>query len=205
MGRHRVLGRPAPPVLTKTDEDNVSGGSFTNQAIGAAAADRLVICIASVAQTAARFVTAATIGGVAATLYMPTTTRLRPVCIFWARVPTGTTADVVITWNDSVGTCNLITYRMTGQTSDTPVAQNFGTNTTSLSLSDVEEGAAIVIGATQATTGSVAFDPPVVSAGAYNPGGGFHLLSYGQVNDSAEGTVNLTFTTASMVAAVAWA
>jgi len=76
------------------DMGNASTYTFAGQALGAAAADRIIVCFAidGVGSTA----TAVTIGGVAATL-VQTATTVRKNTLWYAAVPSGTTGDVVVT------------------------------------------------------------------------------------------------------------
>jgi hypothetical protein len=213
MGRSRVIGLPAPVLVltdTRTGSTSFSGTkTYINVPIGAASVDRLVICVNSAALTAPSAVASATIGGVAASLYQPVTGVNRNIVFFWAKVPTGTTATIVVNWSGGDGAAaeNLITYVLKDHLSDTPNAQNAhnssSLNVATLALSGVEQDAAIIIGAIGPGTTVVTFNSPVTATGSLGVSN-LHKLSYGQVDGSAPGTVNLTFTSAPAVSAMAW-
>jgi len=96
--------------------------TFTGVAIGTPAADRLVVVIAACyTGNSGGACNGITIGGVAANIVPETNEtgfRIRTV-IAWLRVPTGTTADIVVSWPTS-GPGGISVYNVTGQSSDTP-------------------------------------------------------------------------------------
>lgn len=90
------------------DEGGVFSSTLTGHAIGAAQANRLVVVRVHgwrVGNTD-RTLTSATIGGVAATIYKQATCNSSGNCnvvaIIGAIVPTGTTADISLTWSGSM-------------------------------------------------------------------------------------------------------
>ena len=106
--------------------------------IGAPSADRLVVvCIADIRSTAQpRTISSATIGGIAATIHAQignSSGTTGPVLgIISALVPTGTTADVVITRSGLTQTIVISVYTLTGYVSATPT----GTNTVAVASGD---------------------------------------------------------------------
>ncbi len=212
MGRSRVIGLP-PPSLVLTDAR--SGGSgfsgtrtYAGVAIGAASIDRLVICVTSIAVVDPSIMTSATIGGVATNTYQPVTGARRNIIFFWAKVPTGTTATIVTNWSGGSGAAaeNLITYTLKDHLSDIPHAQNSynsDTDATAIALTGVEQEAVIIIGANGGVN-AVTFSPPVTDTGSISTSPSFHRLSYGQAGGSAPGSLNLTFTPANAISAMAW-
>ena len=209
MGRSRVIGLPAPVLVltdTRTGSTSFSGTrTYSNVPIGAASIDRLVICVNSAALVAPSVVASATIGGVAASLYQPVTGANRNIVFFWAKVPTGTTATIVVNWSGGDGAAgeNLITYALKDHLSDIPNVENFALNAATISLIGVEQDAAIIIGAIGTGTTVVTFNPPVTATGSLGVSS-LHKLSYGQVDGSAPGSVNLTFASAPAISAMAW-
>jgi hypothetical protein len=87
--------------------------TFSSQNLGAAAADRIIVCFAidGVGSTA----TAVTIGGVSATI-VQTATTVRKNTLWYATVPTGTTGDVVVT-GAAETEMGIALWRLTGTTS----------------------------------------------------------------------------------------
>jgi hypothetical protein len=210
MGRHRVIGLPAP-VLVLTDTR--SGGSgfsgtktYTGVPLGAASGDRLVICMNSVALATPSMVASATIGGIAASLYQPVTGANRNIIFMWAKVPTGTTATIIVNWSGGSGAAaeNLITYALKDHLSDVPHAQsayNSNTDAEAIALNGVEQDADI---GANGGINPVTFGPPITDTGSISTSPSFHRLSYGQIDGSAAGTVNLTLTPANAISAMAW-
>jgi len=109
--------------------------TFSAMAIGAAAADRLVIAVVAShdsADTAGEAPTSVTIGGVTATLHVHavgTGTNEGSVTICSAIVPTGTTADVVATWAAARVRAGAGLYTLANYAGATPVATNQNTAT----------------------------------------------------------------------------
>jgi hypothetical protein len=98
--------------------------SFTDLAIGAAAADRKVVACIYVLTLTGRTITGVTIGGIAATQVKAASNGGAGVRMaeFWvADVPTGTTATVAVTISGgNILGAGAIVYRMTGAGSSTP-------------------------------------------------------------------------------------
>lgn len=95
---------PAFKVPTIAFADSASDGSdtstytFSSRAIGAAAADRIVVVAAAVRDDSAggANISSLTIGGVTATRVVTVTQNFLDVGIWALRVPSGTTADIVL-------------------------------------------------------------------------------------------------------------
>lgn len=127
-----AVAGPNPPDFSHTastpDDSNLLAYTFTAQAIGVAAANRRVFVSATSSATSINAnISAVTIGGVAATIHAATAntgnTRNGVVAIASAIVPSGTTADVVVTHTTDIGVllgCHISVYRATGLTSGTP-------------------------------------------------------------------------------------
>lgn len=133
--------------------------SRTGVAIGTAAADRLVFaCITYVAASTGNDINSLTIGGVAASRVRRDQITDATVGVFncseiwWAAVPTGTTATIA--YNIDAGLVNLtfqcVTYAVTGADTTTPVSSSATaslssalTNAVSNTLTVVADGAAL--------------------------------------------------------------
>ena len=111
---------------------NAASYSFTGIAIGAAAGDRVVAVSATT--NAGFFPTSCTINGAAMT---KASTGNLASAVFYAAFPSGTTANFVVTMNASAGQCNLRTFRITGQTSTTPLGTNVSARKTPFSPTTV--------------------------------------------------------------------
>lgn len=127
-----AVAGPFPPDFSHTasaaDDSNLLAYTFTAQAIGAAAANRRIFVSATSSATSINAaVSAVTIGGIAATIHAATAntgnTRNGVVAIASAIVPSGATADVVVTHTADLGVllgCHISVYRATGLVSGTP-------------------------------------------------------------------------------------
>ena len=119
---------------------NLTTYAFSAHAIGAAAANRKVVVAAATAGgSGADGVSTVTVGGISATLVKATlTTDHTQVEIWQADVPTGTTADIVVTWNAGKGRCGIgvwAVYGAAGAASDTVSVTGTGAlSTTALAI-----------------------------------------------------------------------
>ena len=101
--------------------------TFTAQPIGTPSSDRLIfVCMQNFSPIDHNMVTAMTIGGVSATELANINDGLPRLesAIWWAPVPTGTTADIVLTLPGSFTLPNaigIIVYSVTGANTTTPV------------------------------------------------------------------------------------
>ncbi len=115
----------APTAISKVDSaSGAVSATFSNRSLGAADPDRyLAIAVGLRRNTNDADVTSVTIAGVAATnvAYVKRVSSDRGVnsSIWIAKVPTGTTGDIVI--NAETGTGGWALYRLTGILSPTPI------------------------------------------------------------------------------------
>lgn len=158
--------------ITNTATDNAlniigtNSGTISGAAIGTEAADRLVfVHISNVdGNSAGAMVTGVTIGGVAATVKANINdgTFFQSV-IYYALVPTGTTANIVITVANSSGDCYLCTsvFRVVGANTTTPVTSSNTDDGSADSLPScavtVGAGGALLAGACAMTLGAASF------------------------------------------------
>lgn len=106
-----------PITLTFTETPNSGVGlteyTFSGASISTAAANRkVVVCVAGGFGTVT--VSALTVGGIAGTLVGRQAGGAYTVEIWEAAVPTGTTADIVVTWSGAQSFCSCGIYAMYG-------------------------------------------------------------------------------------------
>jgi hypothetical protein len=110
--------------------------TFTNAAIGAAAADRhVLVCIGCTVSVPSRTLTSVTIGGNAATIHVNQAASVAASSSFVAAiagltVAAGTTATVVANFSGNMTSCFCQVYRMVKQISTTPFATGGSASTT---------------------------------------------------------------------------
>lgn len=126
------MASAAPKVLTfqtsAVNSANLTTYTFSAQAIGTAAADRYVIVGISYGNNSAT-VSSVTIGGVSATSIVVAAGTAGGwgtigAAIFIANVPTGTTADVVVTLSAGQNRCGIGVWSATGMSGTTASATN---------------------------------------------------------------------------------
>ena len=124
-----MAGGQAPKVLEylSVQLDNVDRTTYTfsGVSIGTASSDRRIIV--TVGNTNTTLISSATVGGVSATIIVQRVSgggnAFAGVLI--ANVPTGTTADIVITFAAGVSNCKAGVYSSTGLLSDTATDTGF--------------------------------------------------------------------------------
>lgn len=95
--------------------------TFSSQSLGSADINRWIVVCASGTRNAARTLSSLTIGGVSATkiVQAESSTLYFHTSIWVAQVPTGTTGDIVITWDNTMGRCGYSAYRLITETAPT--------------------------------------------------------------------------------------
>ena len=118
-----VISEPQPGgtiefLQSATDTADQAAYTFASQNLGAASFDRHIIVTAVARKAGAAFaLSSVTIGGVAATIVRQVTntiTNSDTAAIVIAKVPSGTTGDIVVTWDTTVLRCAIGVYRATG-------------------------------------------------------------------------------------------
>lgn len=96
--------------------------TFSTQSLGVAADDRRVVVTAAAtgASETTPNISSATIGGISATVILEVNNDHAVATLLIADVPTGTTGDVVITYDQEVNRCIISVYRVVGIASNTP-------------------------------------------------------------------------------------
>lgn len=197
-----------PITCVNTDAQNYTASgtsaSVSGVNIGTASADRLVVCVISCRRDATTTITGITIGGVSATVSPNVGNTTTNLFYAWARVPTGTTATVAWTFDQSGPVGRLHVYTITGQTSDTPTI-NTGLITTAgtarSSTQTIADRSAIIAADscannafTDSWSGTMALTRDV--QGQWNGGGAYSNLTTASraVNSGALGSVTATQT-----------
>ena len=109
-------------ILAETDAavdtTNQTTYTFSTKSFGAADANRqIIVSIAGFHSADARSISTVTIGGVSATINVQETHTIsgsRQSGIAIANVPTGTTGNVVVTWDNTMTSCAIVVYRTVG-------------------------------------------------------------------------------------------
>lgn len=116
-------GRRAAGVFTSTyrgtveDETDLSTYTFSALDVGAASSDRIVIAAVYSTSSGNTTATSCTIGGVTATLIQgESATGTRHLNLYFAAVPTGTTADIVVVRSGVNLRCAVSWWTITGTT-----------------------------------------------------------------------------------------
>lgn len=134
--------RALPLAVANTDSPvstaNASSYTFTAAALGAAASGRKMFVCAGGRSAgsggADATITGVTLGGNAMSLVVesgPAPASDDAVCSIWRRTePTGTTADIVVTWSEAVVNTGISVYQVLNSGSDTPHNTNFVLNST---------------------------------------------------------------------------
>ena len=135
----------AGSTTTATDGAAIT---FSSHAIGTAASNRkVVVAVTTSGGTGADAVSTLTVGGISASLVKATlTTDHTQVELWQADVPTGTTADIVVTWAASknrTGIAVWAIYNAKSAANDTGTDTSTGTSATSDTLNIPAGGVAI--------------------------------------------------------------
>lgn len=176
-------GLPAASISytsTSSSTNNQSNYTFNNMSIGSADANRViaVAIYAGLNGTA----TSVTIGGVSATKVVGVTGTVAE--IWWASVPTGTTATVAISLSGSAGRCAVSAYRIIPGYSSTPYSSN-STAGVSTSQNEITGGASVFL---SVRAGSSAYtmsrNSVALSTDQSSVYGGSNLVKVGNVSVS---------------------
>lgn len=116
----------APRVLTYIGGNKDTGAAttytFLAEPIGTAAADRRVIIAVHGDDTAATYsISSMTVGGVTTTINSEVGSTTKLAAITTTLVPTGTTADVVITFSEAISMCSITVWSAIGMLSNTAI------------------------------------------------------------------------------------
>jgi len=147
-------GAPATVTFTDSSVDATNGTvyTFSGQAIGTAASNRKVVFAAYASNGPAN--ATATLGGNAATQIASVTNGGGEIRLFQIDVPSGTTADIVVTWSAGVLRCGIGVWAVYGAESSAhaTAADSDGSDPLSVSLNCPAGG--VVIAAAFNSNGS---------------------------------------------------
>ena len=130
------------------DPANATEYTFSSESFGAADAGRYIVATVSARKSGgATTLASVTIGGVSATIVEQinnTASHCNNAAIAIAKVPTGTSGDIVVTWNDPMVRCTLGVYRLVGIDSPTPADSSTSTANDPTYALDVPAGGAAI-------------------------------------------------------------
>ena len=145
--------------VSQTDTDksdtDLTTYTFSTKALGAAATDRRIIAVIAARANAARSISSVTIGGISATALATAnaTGSGADICaVYQAAVPTGTTGDVVVTFDNTMLRAFVTVLRVIGWPSGTATASS-----TDLTLSAQDLNASISCVARGAIVGGIIY------------------------------------------------
>lgn len=195
---------------------NIQTYTFSSQNLGTAAADRYIIVYASGRDsgTSATSITEVTVGGVTATEVVQTSnnpTNSTVAGLFIAAVPTGTTGDIVITFNTSMVSGAYAAYRATGiEATATDVATSTPASGDPSTTIDITAGGFAIGGTTVAVgaTRSAAWTGLTEDVEELIEGNGFHSSAHDSfVSQTLGQTVSVDLETTpieAVLVAAAW-
>lgn len=146
----------APIAVQFTDSKSTTGtatATYTACNIGTASADRLVVVVCTGIHGSTRTLSSVTIGGNTATVHASSGSGAgqESVGIASLVVPSGTTADIVVTWSAAPSNNGIMVWIVTGWSSSTPYssyANADGTSaTTKVATLDTIAGGILIVGA----------------------------------------------------------
>ena len=145
---------------SSVDATDATTYTFSTQSIGTASADRKVVVAADTAGGAASAdgISSMTIAGESATQVIATIAPLgdeTQVELWQADVPTGTTADIVVTWNGAHGRCGISVWGVTGALSAaTDTLEDNSSTTAETGTIDVPAGGVLIAAVVHTATGT---------------------------------------------------
>lgn len=158
---------------------------FGSQSIGPASNDRVVVVCCNVRNALTTTIAGASIGGIPATVLVSadsgTTSGSSKCYIFAAKVPTGTTADIIIIFDNTCSRCNIHVYTLTGTGGTvTPTTTAANTSTSLYSLN-----CTVAIPSKAGVVGKIAFD----STGTFPDN-----IAWSYATENYDGTVEDAYT-----------
>lgn len=188
-------GGGAAPTWTKTgnpasQNTGTTSVTFTSVSIGTASSDRIVVAVYNSASAVA---TAMTIGGITATKAVEESSGISGLQIWYAPVPTGTTANIVATSGGAMSNESVIVGILTGVTAAPPITNTTppaSTSPATISVNVPSTGFGIV-GIYQGGTTSGAWTNATQDFLVADASGNKLIMA----NDSTSGTNSVTITT----------
>ena len=146
-------------TTSAVDSVNRTTYTFSSVALGTASTTRAVY-VWSTAQgpsVSAFNINTMTVGGVSASLVQVADSSAEPQYMgeLWrADVPTGTTGDIVVTWNSGVSQCGVSVWSVDGDHEEFAIATDLSNSTSSVSFTNVPDNSVILAGRGSAFTGT---------------------------------------------------
>ena len=134
-----------------TNSSGLTTYTYSGVALGTASSTRAVYVFATgQGPAASNFdVSSMTVGGVSATRVADVTNsdEAQYVSELWrADVPSGTTGDIVVTWNSAMSQCGVIAWAVTGDHNLFDIQTNLSDSTASFTLTDIPDDSVILAG-----------------------------------------------------------
>lgn len=153
----------APGTVTYIGRNSATNNAltytFSSEAIGPAAADRLVVVVAGGLTTAGASAISATIGGVAMTALGFSGTNNACIQILQSSTPTSSTATIVITFSTNSNNCSIDVYNLNGLASmtafSTATSSGVGVQSLSANIAVPANGVIVAGNATDGTPTTV--------------------------------------------------
>lgn len=186
-------------VTSVTTSANNTTYTFSAVSIGTAASDRFVVATVHGHHASSIVMTSATIGGVAATILAQN----YATTIIMAYVPTGTTADVVVTFSGLEGRCSISIYSLTGRSLDYVVdakTSQFTTAAGSVTIVPTHTDCVVVAASTFESSSAVAWTNATEAFDALAESGTVHSSAY--VSTAVNGNLTVTCTGSANLATI---
>ncbi len=178
-------------ITSSTTSANNTTYTFSALSMGTAASDRYIVATVHGHHASSIVMTSATIGGVAATILAQN----YATTIIMAYLPTGTTADVVVTFSGLEGRCSVSIYSLTGRALgyivDTETSQ-FTTATGSVTVVPTHTNCVIVAATTFESSSSVTWTNATEAFDALSESGTVHSSAYVNTPVSSNLTISST-------------
>ena len=139
-------------VASATSSSGITAYTFSGVALGTASATRAVYVFVTAQEpgTTAPDVQTLTVGGVSASKVQDVSNSVEPeyyASELWrADVPSGTTGDIVVTWNTAMSQCGVIAWAVTGEHVKYDIKTDLSSTSASLAFTGVPDGSVILAG-----------------------------------------------------------
>lgn len=143
-------------IGTTLDTSDLATVTLADVAIGPPAPDRMVVAVILGRDANARTISGVTIGGVSATAAVTSPSQNNPTGIYYALVPGGTTADIVVTFSNHTSRVAVSVYSLTGYRNGAPasVDQDYSGATTLSATLNRPRDAVVIAGSITSSTGT---------------------------------------------------
>jgi hypothetical protein len=201
-------GGGGPPSITFTDSTSSSTGAssytFSSLNIGTAASGRdVIVCVDGIGGASAPLVNSVTVGGSSLTEIVErttTTNRASTTAIYKGGIPSGTTADIVVTFaSATIFGCGIVVFSATGIASaatDTQTAIASGASI-NVSLTVPSGGVAFGVSSTNAAGGGFVSWTNLTEAADFNIATNDAMSAASSTTASGSVSITATFVTIS--------